>query len=49
MMGVQTIPAAIEQKIEAFCGQKKSGRFILDISEGRIVGWEILEKGRIRG
>lgn len=44
----ECIPADVLARLEAFRVEHKAGRVVLDINDGRVVGWEFTEKGRVR-
>ncbi len=41
-----TLPAEVLQKLAEFQGARKTGKLVLDIKDGQVLGWRWLESGR---
>jgi hypothetical protein len=41
-----TLPAEALNSLNTFISDRKSGSFVLDIKDGRILGWRTVENGR---
>ena len=41
------LPAPIARRLAEFAAARKTGRFELDVKDGRVIGWRIVESGRV--
>jgi hypothetical protein len=42
------LPPEVNERIEAFLKTGGAGAFVLDIKDGKILGWRIIESSRMR-